>query len=182
METINTAPVKANWAVVPQIPSGRAKTRLSPTAIAPAWPADARLPPRSAQQGPTMSKPMRTTRGPRSESAAAMSSMITTLSLQKRRLVRSVTRVSLAAGCPRTAARGSISGPALGRLLTPASGADRSIRAVGPQLEIGARARQIDGYASTGRAVSDPWLNCPISGTSYGDGPRQAGSLPGGVP
>jgi len=47
-----------------------------------------------------------------------------------------------ARGCPHTPARGSISGPPLGRLLTPASGPDRSIRAVGPQIAIGARARQ----------------------------------------
>jgi len=35
---------------------------------------------------------------------------------------------------------------ALGHPLTPASSSDRFIRAVGPQIEIGTRARQIDGY------------------------------------
>ena len=37
MATIKTAPTKANCATVPQIPSGRAKNRASPTAMAPAW-------------------------------------------------------------------------------------------------------------------------------------------------
>jgi hypothetical protein len=60
--------------------------------------------------------------------------------------------VELCPGAPITGS-GSISDTALGCLLTPASDSDRSIRAVGPQIEIGARARQIDG-SRTSR--SDP--------------------------
>jgi len=45
---------------------------------------------------------------------------------------------------PHNTGSGSISGTALGCLLTPASDSDRSIRAVGPQIEIGTRVRQID--------------------------------------
>jgi hypothetical protein len=44
---------------------------------------------------------------------------------------------------PETPVRGSTFGAALGRLLTPASGSDRSIRSAGPHIEIGARVRQI---------------------------------------
>jgi hypothetical protein len=46
----------------------------------------------------------------------------------------------------------------LGRLLAPASGSDRCIRAVGPQIANGARARQIDGYLKLDE--------CPITMTS----------------
>ena len=56
--------------------------------------------------------------------------------------------------CPRTPARGSISGMVLGRLLTPASDSYRSIRAAVPQIEIGPRGRQIDGYFPFARATA----------------------------
>ena len=42
MATIKTAPVKANWAAVPQIPSGRANNKARPTAMPPAWAVETR--------------------------------------------------------------------------------------------------------------------------------------------
>ena len=82
MATIKTAPVKANWAVVPQIPSGRANKSANPTAMPPARAVETRRALKSAQQGPTMSRLIKMTRVPRTASAAAMSNMSTTLSRQ----------------------------------------------------------------------------------------------------
>ena len=82
MATNKTAPVKANCAVVPQIPSGRANTKANPTAIAPTWALQTRRALRSAQQGPTMSRPIKMIRDPRTVSAAAISDMSTRLSRQ----------------------------------------------------------------------------------------------------
>ena len=66
MATIKTAPVKASWVMVPQIPSGTASTSASPTAMAPASAVESRRALRSAQQGPTMSSPIKMIRDPRS--------------------------------------------------------------------------------------------------------------------
>ncbi len=81
-ETIKTAPVKANCATVPQIPSGRANSKASTTAMAPTCAVETRQALKSAQQGPIRSRPMRMSRGPRSASAAVMSNMIAMLNLQ----------------------------------------------------------------------------------------------------
>lgn len=87
--TIKTAPVMANWAVVPQIPSGKANNKARPTAMPPACAVETRFALKSAQQGPTMSRVIRVTRDPRSESAAVMSNMMTMLNLKKNRPGRS---------------------------------------------------------------------------------------------
>ena len=47
----------------------------------------------------------------------------------------------------------------LGRLLAPASGSDRSIRAIEPQIAIGARARQIDG-SGLSSPISERQVRC----------------------
>ena len=94
--TIETAPVKANCAAVPQIPSGRANNNARPTAMPPAWAVETRRALKSAQQGPIINRPIRMTLDPRNASAAVMSNMIATLNLQNKRCVPSVTTVNLA--------------------------------------------------------------------------------------
>jgi hypothetical protein len=96
--TIKTAPVRANCAVVAQIPSGRANKKPNPTATAPAQAVETRLALKSAQQGPIMSKPIRMIRDPRSESTAATSNMRATLNLQNKRRVLSATCTNIVAG------------------------------------------------------------------------------------
>jgi hypothetical protein len=94
--TSKTAPVNANWAVVPQIPSGKANIKARPTAMPPACAVEIRLAPKRAQQGPTIRRPIRMTLDPRSASAAVMSSMNARLSLQNKRLVLLATVVNTA--------------------------------------------------------------------------------------
>ena len=64
----------------------------------PAWAVETRRALKSAQQGPTMSRPIRMTRDPRSASAAVISNMMATLNLKKERRVLSPTDTTIAAG------------------------------------------------------------------------------------
>jgi hypothetical protein len=64
----------------------------------PAWAVETRRALKSAKHGPTMSRPMRMIRDPRSASAPVMSNMMATLNLKKKRRVLSATSMKLVAG------------------------------------------------------------------------------------